>query len=355
MNNQRLAQLLNIEHPIIQAPMAGTSTPQMVAAASNAGALGSHGAASNSPQALREFIRTTRELTNKPFNINLFHHSTEQLFTNQQLSPHHKAQLEQYHHEQELGEVPEPKVLFGPAQQQLDVLIEEKVPVISFHFGVDAATVKKAKTNGAVVMCTATTLSEAKLLERAGIDVIIAQGCEAGGHQGSFAADKPALIGLMALLPQIVDAVSIPVVAAGGVMDARGVVACQALGAEGVQLGTAFLGCVETNLNPTWLSHLQQANADDTAIINVISGKPARGLRNRYVNEVESIKEPLLPYSAQYSVSAKLRQHALSTNNADFMVMWSGQGVGLFTQQTTAELINELSQGSQALLKQLNQ
>jgi nitronate monooxygenase len=348
--SNNISSLLNIQHPIIQAPMAGSTNPALVAAVSNAGGLGGHGAAPQSVDALRKTIKEIKALTNKPFNINLFDHSTERFDKNLQIGDLHRQQLNQYHREQGLGEIPSPRCLFGPAQDQLAVLLDEKVPVISFHFGVDADTIAYAKSGGAIVLCTATTASEAIILEQAGIDVIIAQGSEAGGHQGNFSNAKSALIGCMALIPRIVDAVSVPVIAAGGIMDARGIVASFALGASGVQMGTAFLGCRETQLSATWLKELEHAEGEDTVITEAFSGKPARGLKNRYITEIDAIDDPLLPYSAQYSLSSDLRKQAIHQGNKDFMVMWSGQGVGLFKQQTTAILMQNLVSDSQKLL-----
>jgi nitronate monooxygenase len=350
---KNITTLLHIQHPIIQAPMAGSTNAELVAAVSNAGGLGSHGAAPQSLDALRKTIKEIKALTSKPFNINLFHHSTEGFDESIQISDRHHQQLSQYHHEQGLGEIPLARGLFGPARDQLKLLVDENVPVISFHFGVDADTIAYAKSGGAIVLCSATTAREAVLLEQAGIDAVIAQGSEAGGHQGNFNSTSPALIGGMALIPRIADAVSVPVIAAGGIMDARGIVASFALGANGVQMGTAFLGCQETQLAATWLTELELAEGEDTVITEAFSGKPARGLKNRYITETDAIDEPLLPYSAQYSISSDLRKQAIQQGNKDFMVMWSGQGVGLFKQQTTASLMQSLVSGSQKLLQNM--
>jgi nitronate monooxygenase len=350
---KNITTLLHIQHPIIQALMAGSTNAELVAAVSNAGGLGSHGAAPQSLDALRKTIKEIKALTSKPFNINLFHHSTEGFDESIQISDRHHQQLSQYHHEQGLGEIPLARGLFGPARDQLKLLVDENVPVISFHFGVDADTIALAKSGGAIVLCSATTAREAVLLEQAGIDAVIAQGSEAGGHQGNFNNTSPALIGGMALIPRIADAVSVPVIAAGGIMDARGIVASFALGANGVQMGTAFLGCQETQLAATWLTELELAEGEDTVITEAFSGKPARGLKNRYITETDAIDEPLLPYSAQYSISSDLRKQAIQQGNKDFMVVWSGQGVGLFKQQTTASLMQSLVSGSQKLLQNM--
>lgn len=353
-SNTDVIKLLEIEHPIIQAPMAGASSPQLVASVSNAGALGSFGAAATPPDQLRATIRAIREQTDRSFNINLFCADTENFDRSARPGPKLVGRLQTYHNQYNLGKIPDPEPMFGPADAQLEVLCEEAIPVISFHFGIDKATVDRAHQSGAKILCTATTVEEAKILEQAGVDAIIAQGTEAGGHRGTFTIDyQEALIGILALVPQIVDAVSVPVIAAGGIMDARGLVASLALGSSAVQMGTAFLGCTETPIAKTWLESLKSADAEATVVTTAISGKPARGIRNRYIDEIESLDEPLLPYPAQYSISRKLRKAAAENDDPSFMSMWAGQGVGLFQEQTASDLVNQLVSDSERLIKQL--
>ncbi len=296
--------------------MAGVGSAELVAAVSNAGGLGATGAAPMSPEDLRRHIREIREKTDKPFNINLFAPDSEQFDQSVTLGPKATSLLESYHAELGLGDLPEPRALFGPAEAQLEVLIEELVPLISFHFGVAADHVQRIHAAGLKVISSATTVEEASSLERLGVDAIIAQGAEAGGHRGTFIGDyREALIGTLALVPQIADAVKVPVIAAGGIMDARGIVACRALGAAGVQMGTAFLGCPEAGLPPLWLRELKAASPSRPTVTRVISGKPARGLNNRYISEMEALDEPLLPYSLQYSISGLLRKKAMDLGN----------------------------------------
>lgn len=352
--DRRILDLLSIEHPIIQAPMAGASNPELVAAVCQAGGLGSFGAASTPPERLRTTVQAIRQRTDKAFNINLFSAHTEVFDKNTRPGAKLTEKLNTYHTELGLGAVPDPAPMFGPAEAQLDVLIEQQVPVISFHFGADPAAVAKAKTAGAIILCSATTVAEAKVLEQAGVDAIIAQGGEAGGHRGTFATDyRNGLIGTLALVPQIVDAVKVPVIAAGGIMDARGLVACLALGASAVQMGTAFLGCPEAPIPDVWRESLINAEADTTTVTEALSGKPARGLRNRYISEVEALNEPLLPYPAQYSISRELRKAATERGDSRFIAMWSGQGVGLIKQQPAAELVNRLVSEAQELIGRL--
>jgi nitronate monooxygenase len=353
-NDKRVIDLLGIEHPIIQAPMAGSTNPKLVATVCNADGLGGLGAAGIAPDDLRSVIREIRALTDRPFNVNLFNRSTEEYDSETKPGPRFTELLKTYHCEMGLGPIPDPVPLFGPADNQLEVLIDEKIPVISFHFGVDAQTVARAKQAGAKVLCSATTLSEARLLEKAGVDAIIAQGAEAGGHRGTFRGDyRQALVGTLALVPRMVDEVSVPVIAAGGIMDARGIVACLALGASAVQMGTAFLGCPEATVTPAWRDVLSAAEAEITVVTEVISGKPARGLRNRYINEMEDVDEPLLPYPAQFSVSRVLRNESAKRGDPSFIAMWAGQGVGLFKPQPAAELISQLVADSYQLISHL--
>ncbi|MBT6245351.1 MAG: nitronate monooxygenase [Gammaproteobacteria bacterium] len=349
-----IKQLFGIDHPILQAPMAGASNPDLVAAVSNAGGLGGLGAAAMPPDYLRKQVQAIKQRTNQAFSVNLFAPASEIFDQDAHPGEKMRALLAGYHQEFELGEIPSPGNLFGPAELQLQVLLDEKVPVISFHFGIERAHVDAIHAAGLKVICTATHVSEATLLERFGVDAVIAQGSEAGGHRGTFlGAYQDALIGTLALVPQIVDAVSIPVIAAGGVMDARGIIACHALGAQAVQLGTAFLGCPESGIPDAWRQSLLASQASQTTVTEAMSGKPARGIRNRYITEVEKLDEPLLPYPLQYAISGALRKQAAETDNPDFMAMWSGQGVGLIQPLSAAELMQKLITDTEKLRKQL--
>lgn len=352
--DRRILDLLDIEHPIVQAPMAAASNAELVAAVSEAGGLGSFGAAGTPPDRLRTTVQTIRQRTGRAFNVNLFAPRTEKFDRSARPGPRLAARLEAYHAELDVGPVPEPGPLFGPAAEQLEVLIEEHVPIISFHFGADASMVERAHAAGARVLCSATTVAEAKTLEDMGIDAIIAQGCEAGGHRGTFAGDyRRALIGTMALVPQVADAVSVPVIAAGGIMDARGVVAALSLGASAVQMGTAFLGCPEAPIPEVYRASLEAAESEATTVTMAMSGTAARAIRNRYIEEVEALDEPLLPFPAQYSVSRDLRRVAAKRGVADFLAMWAGQGVGLIRQRPAAQLVRELAEESQTLMGRL--
>lgn len=347
-----LCELLGIEHPIIQAPMAGASTAALVAAVSNAGALGGFGATDSSPEELRQVIHSIRQKTDRPFIINLYldrsapygHNAGHEAALKQALAPAH-AELG-------AGEVPDPIDLFGRFDSQIAVVLEERVPVLSSHFGApDAATLRALQANGTRVIATATTIDEACQLESAGLDAIIAQGSEAGGHRGTFSA-RPgtADIGTMALVPQIVDAVSVPVIAAGGIMDGRGIAAAMMLGASGVQMGTAFVSCPETAVNAAYVERLLTAEPGDAVLTDAFSGRPMRLLRNRLVDLLEQHRTHRLAFPEQLSMTRNLRRAAGFASNAEYMSMWAGQGVTLARAIPAAELVHQLVAETQRLL-----
>ena len=358
--NRVILEQLGITHPVCLAPMAGATNAAMVIRFCEAGGLGGLGAAGLRPERLRDEVRAIKAGTNKPFQVNVFAATTEPAPASAVgapgtvLGPGLRALLEGYHEELGLAELPAPVALFGPVAEQLAVLLEERVPVISFHFGVDPDTVAILQNQGIQVLCSATTVAEARQLAAAGVDAIIAQGAEAGGHRGTFLGDyRDGLIGTMALVPQIVDAVTVPVIAAGGIMDGRGLVAALALGASAVQMGTAFLGCHEAPIADAWRRQLFATEADQVTVTSVLSGKPARGIRNRLIREVEALDEALLPYPLQYSLSRELRQKAQQMDNADFLAMWAGQGLGLLRDTSISALLQSLVDDAQALIARL--
>jgi nitronate monooxygenase len=347
-----LIDLLGVEHPIIQAPMAGASNAVLAAAVSNAGALGGFGGTDSSPDELREVIRTIRQKTGKPFVINLYLDRAETYVPVAEHEAALKTALAPAHAELNAGDVPDPIDLFGKFDRQIAVVIEERVPVLSSHFGAPSATVMRAlKANGTRVIATATTVGEARQLASAGVDAIIAQGSEAGGHRGTFAAPPAhAEIGTMALVPQIVDAVSVPVIAAGGIMDGRGIAAALMLGAGGVQMGTAFVPCPETAVNPAYVQKLLEAAPGDAVLTDVVSGRPARLLRNRLVDLLEQNHSHRLAFPEQLSMTRNLRKVASSIGNAGFLPMWAGQGVTLTRAMPAAELVDWLVGDAKKLL-----
>ncbi len=303
-----LMELLGITHPVIQAPMAGSTTPELVAAVSNAGGLGSLGCARFGPDDLREKIAAIRGSTNQAYNLNFFVHA----------EPEHdaastaamQARLAPYYEELGIGDVPAPTSIYPRFDEaMLAVLLEARPSVASFHFGMpDRAVVSALRDAGIRVLTSATTVGEARELEAAGADAIIAQGAEAGGHRGTLEPpfDK-GLVGTFALVPQVVDAVKVPVIAAGGIADGRGIAAAFALGASGVQIGTAFLTCPESGIARLYHDALLRSGDDSSRVTRTISGRPARGLRNRYVAEMEDMEDAALAFPLQYSLTGRCR------------------------------------------------
>jgi nitronate monooxygenase len=351
-SRRALCDLLAIEHPIIQAPMAGASTAALAAAVSNAGALGGFGATDSSPEELRQVIRSIRQKTDKPYIINLYLDRRAPYVRNAGHEAALKRALAPAHSELRAGEVPDPVDLFGRFDSQVAIVIEERVPVLSSHFGApDSTTIRALKANGTRVIATATTIKEACQLEAAGLDAIIAQGSEAGGHRGTFSAQPgTADIGTLALVPQIVDAVSLPVIAAGGIMDGRGIAAAMMLGASGVQMGTAFVGCPETAVHAAYVERLLMADPGDAVLTDAFSGRPMRVLRNRLVDLLEGHRAHRLAFPEQLSMTRNLRKAATAASNAEFMSMWAGQGVTLARAVPAAELVEHFVAEARQLL-----
>ena len=341
-----LKNLLGIEVPVVQAPMAGgPTTPDLVAAVSAAGALGSLGAAYLTPAVLRDEIAAIRARTDRPFAINLFVGGYETRTVDAQpmldaLAPLHER----------FGIPPPslPSAAENPFAAQLDVLIDERVPVASFTFGLpDEAQMERLLEAGLLIVGTATTVAEAVRCEAAGCHVVVAQGFEAGGHRGTFAgAFESAMIGTIALVPQIVDAVNVPVLAAGGIMDRRGVAAAVALGASGVQCGTAFLDAREAGTSVAHRRALGAARDTDTIVTRAFSGRPARGLVNAFEQRVDARPEAILPYPLQNALTRPLRTAAAKAEDPEYLSLWAGQGAPLLRRDAYArEIVEELAAG----------
>lgn len=347
-----LIDLLGIEHPIIQAPMAGASTAALAAAVSNAGGLGGFGGTDSSPDELRAVIRSIRQRTDKPFIVNLYLKRVEAYVPAPTREAAMKGALAAAHLEVDAGHAPEPIELFAEFDRQIAIVLEEGVPVLSSHFGAPSAEVmRRLKANGTKVISTATSVDEARQLVAAGVDAIIAQGSEAGGHRGTFATPAHrAEIGAIALVPQIVDAVDVPVIAAGGIMDGRGIAAAMMLGASGVQMGTAFVPCPETNANPVYVRQLLTADPGDTVLTDAMSGRPARLLRNKLVDLLEANRAHGLAFPEQLSMTRLLRKAAAAAGTPEYLAMWAGQGVGLARALPAADLVTALVSEAQGLL-----
>jgi len=348
--NTLLSKLLGIEHPIIQAPMAGSTTVDLVAAVSNAGGLGSMGYAETPLQSIREDASQIRRLTDKPFNLNFFAHETpdnkpDVIASIQELIKPFYAQAGLSDISQDVS-----KPLFTFTGETLELLLEIKPALVSFHFGLPPAeAIKELKRAGCRILCSATTVAEAIALEQSGVDIIVAQGWEAGGHRGSFELNhEDHGVGTMALVPQVVDAVNIPVVAAGGIADGRGIAAAFMLGACGVQIGTAFLSCPEVDISEEHRKAVQNATDDDTRLTKAFSGRPARARKNDYIESMATHRIPLLDFPTMYALSDPLRE---SSNDAlDFRFLLYGQAAALNREMPAADLMETLVQEAQALI-----
>lgn len=350
----RITDALGIEHPVLQAPMAGgPTTPELVAAVSNAGGLGSLGAAYLSPEKLREQVAEIRRLTDAPFGVNLFvpapfEADPEEIRrANALLGPYRE----------ELGiEAPEEFSSFEESfEDQLAVVLEERVPVFSFTFGVpDRTHLRALRDAGITTVGTATTVREGSRLQRDGVDAVVAQGSEAGGHRGTFLGDPAdALIGTVALVPQMVDALSVPVIASGGIMDGRGLAAALVLGAEAAQMGTAFLACAESGAHPEFKRAVLEAAEDGTAITRAFSGRAARGLKNRFLTELGEHEGELAPFPVQNTLTRDVRAAAQSQDRPEFMSLWAGQAARLARPAAAAEIVQSVAEGAEAAVRGL--
>ena len=336
-----LLDLLGITHPIVQAPMSGFSSPALVAAVSNAGALGSLGCATLATQAARDQVEEIRRTSNQPFNLNFFVHPAPHIDAD--LAHRVRVRLSTYYDEFGAGSVPEPSVPFPHFdQERLQLVLDLRPRVVSFHFGLPPGdALKRIKQTGAVVLSSATTVDEARKLEAQGADAIIAQGFEAGGHRGTFTeGDGAGLIGTMALVPQVVDAVRVPVIAAGGIADGRGIAAAFALGASGVQIGTAFLGCPEAVVPAMHRNALRRASDEDTRLTRAFTGRSARALRNRFIDEMED--SDVLDFPAQISLTRPLFQAKSEEARMACLPLWAGQAAPLVRDLPAAQFVDAL-------------
>ena len=320
----------NLRLPLVQAPMAGGPTPPaLVAAAANAGALGFLAGASFAPEKLASEVAAVRALTDRPFGVNLFvldPANPDEAVVRRALAAIDPLRAH-------FGLAPgQPLARYAPDfRAQLDALVALRVPVVSFTFGVlSAADVARLKAAGSYVIGTATHVAEGVAWRDAGADAIAAQGAEAGGHRGTFiGAPERALIGTMALVPQLVDATGLPVIAAGGIMDGRGIAAALALGAQAAQIGTAFLTCAESAVPDAWKTRVRESSDTATSITHAISGRHARGIRNPLMEQLERRPDAVAPYPVQNALTQELRQTASRANDGDYLSLWSGQGAPL--------------------------
>jgi nitronate monooxygenase len=343
-NANRLLALLDVELPIIQAPMAGATTPQMVVAVSNAGGLGSLPSAVYSEAQLRAALDEVRAGTRRPINLNFFAHQAPAEDPARQAA--WRARLAPYYVEAGLDpEMPLPPGGRAPFDEAFCAVVEDYRPeVVSFHFGLPApALLDRVKRTGAKVLSSATTVAEALWLEARGVDAVIAMGLEAGGHRGNFLTDDMTTqVGTIALVPRICDAVSVPVIAAGGIGDRRGVEAAFALGAEAVQVGTAYLMTPEAGISAVYREILTRAD-EATAVTNLFTGRPARGVLNRFMTEAGPVSDAAPAFPTAAAAVAPLRKAAEAAGRGDFTPLWAGQAYRLAKPMSAEALTRSLA------------
>ena len=329
----RLTSRLGLQYPIIQGPLGGLSSQRLTTAVSNYGGLGSFGAHSLKPEAIRTVIREIKGLTPKPFAMNLWVSmedagaltSTEEAF--------HRSLAPLASHIEGVGGAKPSYRPYEPIrfEDQVQVLLDERIPAFSFIYGIPSKQIlDEFRRQRTALIGTATTVDEAIALEQAGVDVIVASGFEAGGHRGSFLqSSEDSLTGTMALVPQVVDALKLPVVAAGGIGDARGIVAAFALGAEGVQIGTAFLACQESGASALHREALLSDQARRTSLTRGFTGRLARGIKNRLLDELNQKDVEILPYPLQRALVRHLSIPAEKAGRPELLPLWAGQSAGL--------------------------
>lgn len=337
----------DLKLPVIQAPMAGSgiNTAELVLTSSRAGVLGSIAAAYCTPEQVRKDVATVRAATDRPFAINLFAPTAD---------PDHPGDpaamlefLSRWHAKFGLPAPAIPEQSSEPFRATIDLLLELNPPVVSFTFGLLPEDVMRdLRSRDIFVIGTATTVQEAVLLASAGVDAIVAQGAEAGGHRGSFAAKRGAgNVGLMALLPQIVDAVHLPVIASGGIMDGRGIAAVLALGATAVQMGTAFLVTSESGASACYKKRVLESNDESTVFTTAFSGRAARGIENRFVEEMNRAGIVPLAYPWQNALTRPLRKAGIAADDSEVLSLWAGQGSPLAAERSVQELVDSLEAG----------
>ena len=352
--DRRIQNLLGVEVPIIQAPMAGAGLTDLAIAVSRTGGLGSLPCALLGPDQIRAEVGIFRQRTDRPINLNFFCHqpprpdAAREVAWQQRVAPYYR----------ELGldpEVPAPASGRAPFDATLCALVEEMRPeVVSFHFGLpEGALLDRVAATGARILSSATTVGEARWLEAHGCDAIIAQGVEAGGHRGMFRSDDIATqIGTLSLVPQIVDAVRVPVIAAGGIADGRGIAAAFMLGAAGVQIGTAYLFCPEATIAAPHRHALDDGTRRETALTNVFTGRPARGIVNRVMREIGPMAPEAPAFPMAGGALAPLRAATEPAGSEDFMPLWSGQSASLGLTMPAGDLTRHLADEALARLAQ---
>ncbi len=349
-NQTRVATALGIQYPIIQGPLGGFSSQRLTAAVSNFDGLGSFGAHSFQPQAIKDVIAEIRSLTAKPFAMNLWVSMEDQGAAASDAAAFHRALSHLAPHIKKVGGTqpdfaPYKSIRF---EDQVRVLLDAKVPVFSFIYGIPPKEIlDEARKQNIVTIGTATTPDEAIAIEQAGVNLVVASGFEAGGHRGSFLrSSEDSLTGTISLVPQTVDAVKIPVIAAGGIADARGIAAAFSLGAEGVQIGTAFLACVESGAHPLHWEAILSGKARRTSLTRGFTGRLARGIHNELLESLNRPRTEVLPYPLQRALMRNLALPAQKAGNAELLALWAGQSANLARCPSVDELLASLVDGA---------
>jgi nitronate monooxygenase len=340
-----ITRLLDIEYPIIQAPMFGVTTPEMVAAVSKANCLGSLALGDLPAEKCVEAIHAAKQQVGTTFAVNIFVHKIPEI--TQELKEKYtsaKKFIEQLAVQHQLKvNLPEiSEIAINSYQEQIDAIISEGCKILSFTFGnLDEQSIDKLKTNGTTLIGTCTSVNEALILEKSGIDIICVQGIEAGGHRGSFADENIPEIGGLSLLSKVYDSVSVPIIYAGGIYSARTLLASKTLGAQGFQIGSLLLGSAESALREFEKERLRILDEKDIVLTKSFSGRYARGIRNIFIDAVEAAQQ-ILPYPYQNKLTNELRKVAKAKNTADFVSIWAGQSINDYSGKSTAEIIGQL-------------
>ncbi|GAC1458371.1 MAG: nitronate monooxygenase [Pseudarthrobacter sp.] len=350
-HRNRLTELFGIEVPVVLGPFGGASSVELTAAVSDGGGLGSYGLYGYTADAIRDTADQLRAATSKPFALNLWIPTGDETTTlPQEDFDNYVETLKPYFEEVGLPLPEMPSRYMPDHDEQVAATLEANPAVVSFVFGVPAPEiVEEAHRRGIVLVGTATTAAEAVALEAGGVDAVVASGTESGGHRVSFL--KPAeesLIGTFALVPQVVDAIKIPVIAAGGIVDRRGYAAARALGADAVQVGTAFLATRESAAVPAYRAILHSPAAHETVLTRVLSGRLARGIPNRIIRELSEVAGTA-PSPAQNWLTGRFRPQAAAQGNTELMSLWAGQGAALIRHESAADVLAELLAGSPVL------
>jgi nitronate monooxygenase len=354
-NQTRVASTLGIEYPLIQGPLGGFSSERLTASVSNFGGLGSFGAHGLEPQAIKDKIAEIRSLTSKPFAMNLWVSMEDDGAIESDGAAFQRALSHLAPHIEAVGGTqptfsPHKSIRF---EDQVRVLLDAKVPVFSFIYGVPPKEIlEEARKQGIITIGTATTPDEALALEQAGVNLVVASGFEAGGHRGSFLrSSEDSLTGTISLVPQTVDAVKIPVIAAGGISDARGIAAAFALGAEGVQMGTVFLACEESRAHPLHREAILSGKAGHTSLTRGFTGRLARGIHNELLQSLNQPETKILPYPLQRVLMRNLALPAQKAGNAGLLALWAGQSANLARCPSVLELLESLVSGATKRIK----